>query len=90
LRIVVVNKDLKRSGTVRIAVPRGRRAGTLTRLSAPRASSTSGVSFGGQTIPNPTFDGLLQGSPVASSVRPARGVYSFAMPRASAALLTIG
>jgi hypothetical protein len=88
--VLVINKDLKRSGTARIALARSTRVGRLARLSAPSISATSGVSFAGQAVASPTFDGKLQGTPRSQAVRPRRGVYTFTMPRASAALLTIG
>jgi hypothetical protein len=88
--VLVINKDLKRSGAVRIAISRSKRAGRLVRLSAPSISATSGVSFAGQAVAPSTFDGKLQGTPQSQTVRPRRGVYTFTMPRGSAALLTVG
>lgn len=90
LRVVVVNKDLRRGGTVRITVPRSKRRGRLARILAPGIQATSGVTFAGQAIATPTSDGKLEGAPQTEVVRPQRGVYSFSLPKASAAVLTIG
>ena len=90
LRVVVVNKDLRRAGTVRFTVPGSQRGARLARLTAPSLTARTGITLGGQSIATPTYDGALQGSPVESAIRPKRGVYSFTLPRASAALLTIG
>jgi hypothetical protein len=89
LRFMVVNKDLRRSGIARIVVPGSRRSGGLARLTAPSVTARDGISFGGQTIAGPTRDGRLEGSFREAPVRPRHGVYTFNMPRASAALLTI-
>jgi hypothetical protein len=52
-------------------------------------SSTTGVTFAGQSIPDVSRDGRLTGAPTAEPVAPRRGVYRFGLPAASAALLTI-
>lgn len=89
LRIVAVNKDLRRGGRVVLRVG-GSRKGSLERLTAPSLTSNTGIALGGQFIARPSNDGALEGTRVAGAVRPKRGVYSFTLPRASAALLTIG
>lgn len=90
LRVLVLNKDLTHSGTVRIAVPGSARVGQVARLTAPSVTALSGVTFAGQAVATPTFDGKLEGTRRTDPVKPHSGVYSFTMPRASAALLTIG
>jgi hypothetical protein len=87
--VVVLNKDTRAGGPVEVRT-RGARAGaTLERLTAPTMSSTTGVTFAGQSIPDVSRDGKLTGAPTAEPVAPRRGVYRFSLPAASAALLTI-
>jgi len=89
LRVVVVNKSLSRAGAAVITVPRGTRPAQLERLSAPSLDATTGISLGGRSIPDGTTDGRLTGTPAHATIAPRRHSYRFAMPPASAALLTI-
>ena len=89
LRFVIVDKDLRHSGRVVVRVPHARGAATLVRLTAPSVSSHYGISLGGQTIPNPTYDGQLTGSPVQEPVKADHGAYSFDVARTSAVMLTV-
>jgi hypothetical protein len=90
VRLVVLNKDRRRSGLVRLRIRGARRAGTLIRLRAQRLSSKTEVEFAGQTVPVGTNDGRLVGQRVSARVRRrGRDTYVFRMPRASAALLTV-
>ena len=90
VRVVVMNKSARRSGLVRVRIRRARRAGRLTRLTAPSLSSRTGVRFAGQTVPEGSLDGKLVGAPRSKRVRRrGRGVYVFRMPRGSAAILSV-
>ncbi len=88
VRVVAINKDLSASGNAKIQLSSLRSAGSLVRLTAASASATNGVTFAGQT-----FDGTTNGNPVGNyvttKVTPVNGVYTFLLPAASAALLTI-
>jgi hypothetical protein len=88
-RIVVVNKDRSQSGDAVITVSDGAGPATLERLTAPALDATGGVALGGLSIPNGTTDGRLTGTAVSESVTPSGHTYRFAMPPASAALLTV-
>ena len=62
---------------------------TLTRLTAPSASATSGVTLGGQSFGARTGTGLLAGRPESSSVAPDDGRYVVSLPATSAAMLVL-
>jgi hypothetical protein len=83
----VINKGAKKR-IVRIQLPRALGRGTLERLVARTLASTSGVTFGGRSLERGGFDGRLHGSAHRTRVKPLGRSYSFAMPGASAALLT--
>jgi len=88
VRVVAINKDLNASGNAEIKLSSPRSTGSLVRLTASSASATTGVTLGGQT-----FDGTIDGSPIGKStstnIEPKNGIYTFSLPPASAALLTI-
>lgn len=88
VRVVAINKDLSASGNAKIQLSSPRSNGSLVRLLAPSASATTGITLGGQT-----FDGTTNGKPVgnyaSSVVTPSNEIYTFSLPPASAALLTI-
>lgn len=89
LRVSIFNKDLHRSGPVRIRIPGSRRAGTLMRLKGRSATAKRGVTFAGQSVPRGSTDGALAGHTVTATVTPRHGVYTVQMPKVSAALLTV-
>ena len=90
-RVLAVHKDYNATAnaTVSVAVPPGLSAqhGRLLRLLAPSITSHFSVTWGGQT-----FDGSATGLPLGPRVEEAvpasGGGFSFALPPASAALLT--
>ena len=84
-RVVVINKYRDRSFTVRVRVHGS--SGTLERLTAPSAYSRTGVRLAGQSIGSHT--GLLSGHRETPQVRARHGVFSLAVPAASALLLTV-
>jgi hypothetical protein len=88
-RIVVVNKDQHQAGAAVITVRDGAGQGTLERLTAPSLDAKTGLALGGLSVPDPTTDGRITGTPVTETVTPSGHTYRFAMPAASAALLTV-
>jgi hypothetical protein len=89
VRVVLINKNLGRSATVRLRVAAATGAAAVERLRAPSVHATDGVTIGGQSFGAETSTGQLGGVAVKTSVVPARGVYAVAVPPASAALLTV-
>jgi glycosyl hydrolase family 79 len=87
IRLLLLNKDQTASGPVSIALS-GYGQATVTRLTAPSYSSTTGVSLGGQTFDG-SADGTPQGTAYSEIVQPASGAYTVALPAVSAALVTI-
>ena len=87
VRVVVLNKDETNSGTVNITLA-GYGSASLKALSAASVTATTGVSYGGQTFDGST-DGTIQGTLSTTTVTPTSGVYTFAIPPTSAALLTV-
>ena len=89
LRVMVLSKDARRGGSVRIAVPRGAGRARLTRLLAPDLGAKAGVTLAGQAVPERSLSGRLEGRERRETVSRRRGAYRFAMPAASAALLEL-
>jgi hypothetical protein len=87
IRLLLLNKDQSASGPVSVALS-GYQQATVTRLTAPSYSSTTGVTLGGQTFDG-SVDGTAQGTAYAEITQPAGGVYTIALPSVSAALVTI-
>src|SRR5207247_9177240 len=88
-RIAVVNKARRQAGDAVITVRDGAGPGTLERLTAPALDAKTDVALGGLAVPAGTSDGRLAGTPTGETVTPAGRTYRFAMPAASAALLTV-
>lgn len=88
VRVLAINKDLNASGNATIQLSSPRLTGSLVRLTAPNASATNGITLGGQTFDG-TTDGNLIGNTTSTVVKPNDGIYTFSLPAASAALLTI-
>jgi Glycosyl hydrolase family 79 C-terminal beta domain len=87
IRLLLLNKDQVASGPVSIALS-GYGQATITRLTAPAYSSTTGVNLGGQTFDG-SADGTPQGTAYSEIAQPASGVYTVALPAISAALVNI-
>ena len=88
IRVVLSNEG----GTARVlavGVPGRHRSARLTRLSAPSARSTSGVTLGGQSFASQTSTGVLAGSAQTASVPEHDGRYVVMLPPASAAMLVL-
>ncbi len=88
IKVVAINKDPRASGNAKIQLSSTRSNGSLIRLTAPAASTTTGITLGGQTFDG-TTDGKPLGTYVSTIVTPKNRIYSFPLPASSAALLTI-
>jgi hypothetical protein len=85
-RVLLINDSLRRS--TQALVRAGGRSGSVQRLRAPSAYATGAVTLGGERFAAHTETGILA-SPRTTIVSARAGVYSVALPAASAALLTI-
>jgi sugar lactone lactonase YvrE len=92
VRVVVLEKDLDGIGNSRtVSLNLGSSftgSGTLTTMTAPSLSSTSGITIAGQTFDG-TTNGIPTGATTSSSISPAGGIYTITVPDGTAALLTI-
>jgi hypothetical protein len=87
IRLLLLNKDQTASGPVSIALA-GYGQATISRLTAPSFSSTTGVTLAGQTFDG-SADGTPQGTAYAEIAQPSSGAYTIALPAISAALITL-
>jgi hypothetical protein len=90
LRIVVINKSPTQGKAVTVALPAGTgRTATIERMLAQGVAATSGVTLGARNYGAETATGQLPPAEVApASV--VRGRVTLSVPRASAALITVG
>jgi hypothetical protein len=86
-RVVLINESLDRR-TVAVAAD-GTAPATLERLGAPRLSSPSGVTLGGQSFGAETTTGRLAGRSTVAKLKPSQGRYEFTLPAESVALVTL-
>jgi hypothetical protein len=84
-RLAILNKDENLTGSVAVTIP-GYSHASIVRLMAPSYTSTSGVTFGGQSVES-SPDGKLQGPLQNETVAGADGVFQIPMPITSAALV---
>jgi Glycosyl hydrolase family 79 C-terminal beta domain len=89
IHVVVINKDTTAEHTVRLTTPTPATQATVETLTAPSASSTSGVTLGGQTFDPFTTTGTLPAAPATSTVSATGGGFTLDVPAASAELLTV-
>ena len=87
VRILAINKDQSANGTMQITLS-GYQTATATYLKAPSLTSTTGVTYGGQTFDG-SSDGTLQGAVQTWQVPAFSNVYQVQLPIASAVLLTL-
>ncbi|MGD0940010.1 MAG: glycosyl hydrolase family 79 C-terminal domain-containing protein [Terracidiphilus sp.] len=85
-RLVVINKDESQEGNVAINLP-GYTGASVIFLTAPSYSSTSGVTFGGQTFDG-SADGTVQGNRTVETIQGTDGLFQLPMSVTSAALVT--
>jgi hypothetical protein len=88
IRVVLINKDLASSYSVKVDIPNASGPVKESALLAPSYSATDGVTLGGKSFGVDTTTGNLFGSPQIRTVQPTAGGYSVAMPPASAVVLT--
>jgi len=89
VRVTLINDSRRDSMTVAVRPPTPAPIATGTRLRAPRADATSGVTLGGQSFAAPTSTGLLAGAPRTFILRPVQGRFVVRLPPASATLLSV-
>ena len=88
VRVVLTNEGSS-THELAVRVPGKFDNATLTRLNAPSASSTSGVTLGGRSFGSQTGTGLLAGPAQHPSVSGDDGRYVVEVPRTSAAMLVL-
>jgi hypothetical protein len=86
-RVVLINKSLTAAANVQLSVPSAGGYASLEWLRAPAVSARSGVTLGGRTFGLSTRSGVLP-RPRTTPIVASGGVYSIALPPASAVLLT--
>jgi hypothetical protein len=87
-RVILVNRGASR--TVCIRLPGDTAQGSILRLSAPSAASTTGVTIGGASFAKGTTTGELDHTADSEAVVPgSRGRYDISVVRNSAVLLTV-
>ena len=89
MRVVLINDSRRDLVTVAVRPPAPASGAVGTRLRAPRANATSGVTLGGQSFATPTGTGLLAGNARTFILRPVQGRLVVRLPPASATLLTV-
>jgi len=88
-RVVLINESLDRRTVAVSATVPGSGPAALERLRAPRLTSTSEVTLGGQSFGADTTTGRLAGRSHVAEVEPSGGRYEFTLPAESAALITL-
>ena len=88
VRVVLSNEDT-RPRALAVHLPGQFKGASLTRLTAPSASSTSGVTLGGQSFGPETTSGLLAGKAQQPGVSGDNGRYVVELAPASAAMLVL-
>jgi hypothetical protein len=89
VRVTIVNRSARRSGTAVLAVKGRSAAASVLRLRGDRLDRPTGVTFGGRAVATPTLDGRLVGRDRVERVARSAGAYRVWIPAASAALVTI-
>jgi hypothetical protein len=88
IRVVLINDDRFRRHVVLVRAPRNADDGTVIRLTAPHARSTTGVKLGEQSF-GQTSTGRLPAAPEQEPIASNHGRYVIVLGRTSAAMLTI-
>jgi hypothetical protein len=90
VRVVVINKSQTQRKTVTVRLPAGAgTTATVERMLAPGAAAKTGVTLGARSYGAETRTGSLRPAEVAPATV-ARGRITLSVPRASAALVTVG
>jgi hypothetical protein len=88
VRVVLANEGA-RTHELAVRMPGNFKSAAVVRLTAPSASSTSGVTLGGQSFGSETTSGRLAGPAHGASVGSADGRYHVEVPATSAAMLVL-
>jgi hypothetical protein len=89
VRVVLINKDRRRTRTVRVRLPPGSAgSATVERMLAPDVTARRGVTLGGRTYGASTSTGRLA-TPEVAQVSAASGAVTLSVPHGSAALVTL-
>jgi hypothetical protein len=89
IHVVVINKRLAGSQSLRLRIAGAHGAAAAEQLRAPSVHSTGGITIGGQTFGAETSTGVLAGPANHQTVTPSGGGYPLTVPAASATMLTI-
>jgi hypothetical protein len=89
IHVVVINKGLARSQSLRLRVAGAHGRAEVEQLRAPSAQATGGVTLGGQTFGAVTSTGVLAGPAAHRTVAASGGGYPVTVPAASATMLTV-
>jgi hypothetical protein len=89
IHVVLINDYTAQSRTVAVRIAGAQAPATLERLRGTGITARTGQTLGGQTFGTATTTGLLTGRSTIVTVTPTQGAYVVALPRASAAMLTI-
>lgn len=87
VHVVLINKSTTAAQPVALTLPRPTTVGVES-LTAPSATSTSGVSLGTQTFGDETTTGALPGALVSTPLSSFFGSFTITVPPASAVMLT--
>lgn len=87
IHLVAINASLTHAASIHVRLPTAAPA-TVSRLLAPGAYATGGVTLAGQSF-DATTTGLPRGSRRTTSLRPSGGRYTLTLPASSAAMLTV-
>jgi hypothetical protein len=89
IHVVVINKRLAGSQSLRLRVSGADGPAEIEQLRAPSVQATGGVTLGGQTFGAETATGVLAGPATHRTVTASGGAYPVTVPAASATMLTI-
>ena len=88
-RVVVINKSTSRARAITIRAPAKATNATLQLMRARSITAKTGITIGGQGFGAQTSTGQLAGTAQTPTLKQAHHEYSFKLPPASAALVTI-
>jgi hypothetical protein len=89
IHVVVINKRLGRSQSLRLRIAGAHGPAEVEQLLAPSVHATGGVTLGGQTFGAETATGVLAGPAAHRTVAPSGDAYPVTVPAASATMLTV-
>ncbi|MGI8506857.1 MAG: glycosyl hydrolase family 79 C-terminal domain-containing protein [Solirubrobacteraceae bacterium] len=89
IRVVLINKHLRRAEVLRLQVQSASGPASVEQLRAPSIQSKTGVTLGGQSFGPQTATGLLAGRPQVTLLAPSGNAYVVRVPGASATMLTL-